>query len=185
MFCSKWRHNHQIGDRSLTSCSSSLVNASRIFWFNAGKTALVCSTACFCVRLSVFDRDHVDLPGKHLGKKDDQTSTHLLSQNELGILIVGILASFELSDLDVLLLEFLVVTLFFLDQTVEHRGGDCELGRGGHCEFDLFFSIVGMVFGCLMWIDVSESLRSCVTFALVARRSASSACSISVYRLVQ
>lgn len=62
-----------------------------------------------------------------------RTSTHLLSQNELCILIVGILASFELSDLDVLLLEFLVVALFFLDQTVEHRGGDCKLGRGGHC----------------------------------------------------
>ena len=63
--------------------------------------------------------------------------THLLSENELGILIIGILASFELSDLDILLLELLVVALFFFDQTVEHRGGDCELGRGGHCEVDL------------------------------------------------
>ena len=78
------------------------------------------------------------------------TSTHLLSQNELGILIVGILASFELSDLDILLLEFLVVALFLLDETVEHRGGDCELRWSGHRDLDLFFSFGGMVFGYLI-----------------------------------
>ena len=53
--------------------------------------------------------------------------TNLLSQNELGILVIGVFASFEFGDLDVLLLEFLVVALFFFDQAVENRGGDCEL----------------------------------------------------------
>lgn len=77
--------------------------------------------------------------------------THLLSQNELGILVVGILASFELSDLDILLLEFFVVALFFFDEAVEHRGGDCELRWGGHFGFDLFLSIGGIgMFRCLI-----------------------------------
>lgn len=75
--------------------------------------------------------------------------TYLLSQNELGILIICIFASFELSDLDILLLELLVVALFFFDQTVEHRGGDCELGWGWHCEVDLLFLIGGKIFGDL------------------------------------
>jgi len=45
--------------------------------------------------------------------------TNLLSQNELGILVIGVFASFEFGDLDVLLLEFLVVALFFFDQAVD------------------------------------------------------------------
>ena len=77
-------------------------------------------------------------------ERSDQNITYLLSQNELGILVVGILASFELSDLDILLLEFLVVALFFFDEAVEHRGGDCELRWGGHFGFDLFLSIGGI-----------------------------------------
>lgn len=72
---------------------------------------------------------------------------YLLSQNELGILVIGILASFELGNFDILLLELLVVALFFFDQTVEHRGGDCELRRGGHCESVFSFRLVQLVFG--------------------------------------
>ena len=78
----------------------------------------------------------------------------MLSQNELGILIVGILASFELRDLDILLLEFLVVALFFFDETVEHRGGDCELGRGGHCEAGGIVTAGGIdIMNIIIWTD--------------------------------
>ena len=71
------------------------------------------------------------------------SNTHLLSQNKLSVLIVGILASFKLSDLDILLLELLVVALFLFDQTVEHRGGDRELRRGGHCEVCFYGLLIG------------------------------------------
>jgi len=46
--------------------------------------------------------------------------THLLSQNELGILVVCILTGLELGDACALLFEFLVVAVFLLDVAVEH-----------------------------------------------------------------
>jgi hypothetical protein len=47
-------------------------------------------------------------------------TTYLLSQNKIGILIIRSLASFELSDFGILVLELLVVADFLFDQAVEH-----------------------------------------------------------------
>lgn len=59
----------------------------------------------------------------------------MLSQDVLGILIVGAFAGFQLTDLDFLLFKLLVVAALFFDETAEDRSRDCELGRGGHFEF--------------------------------------------------
>jgi hypothetical protein len=58
--------------------------------------------------------------------------THLLSQNEIGILVVGVLSSLELGDACALLIELLVVAFLFFDIAGEHRSGDYEGRRGGH-----------------------------------------------------
>lgn len=84
-------------------------------------------------RVSIRELNHDEESSKQYFL--DSQTTHLLSQNEVGILIIGSLAGFELSDLDILLLELLVVTAFLFDQTVEHRGGDCELRGSWHCGF--------------------------------------------------
>lgn len=58
--------------------------------------------------------------------------THLLSQNEIGILVVGILSSLELGDACALLIELLVIAFLFFDIAGEHRSSDHEGRRGGH-----------------------------------------------------
>ena len=45
-------------------------------------------------------------------------NTHLLPQNEVGILIISILAGLELGDASTLLFEFLVVAFLFFDVAV-------------------------------------------------------------------
>lgn len=59
-------------------------------------------------------------------------NTHLLPQNEVGILIISILAGLELGDASTLLFEFLVVAFLFFDVAVEHRRGDYERRGSGH-----------------------------------------------------
>lgn len=59
-------------------------------------------------------------------------NTHLLPQNEVGILIVSILAGLELGDASTLLFEFLVVAFLFFDVAVKHRRGDYERRGSGH-----------------------------------------------------
>ena len=59
-------------------------------------------------------------------------NTHLLPQNEVGILVVSILAGLELGDASTLLFEFLVVAFLFFDEAVEHRRGDYERRGSGH-----------------------------------------------------
>lgn len=100
-------------------------------------------------------------------------NAHLLPQNEVGILVVCILAGLELGDACALLFEFLVVAFLFFDVAVEHRCGDYERRRGGH--FDVVERRFSFVCLGLVNADLTMPGGCCsipdVSLLLIARRT--------------